>query len=246
MKLVLDRTSSVPFYSQIKQILLEDLKDSARVADLVLTEDGLIKRFRVSRAPIRQALKELEDEGYVVRHRAKGTFPVRRLDVSLPPALELGGISQYLAEQGFEPTSRVVGVARIEAPEDVRVALGLDGPRKLLHIQRIIFVAGAALVWSSTHLCTPEDFLPEREELESAGTVFALVDQQLGMTFTRGVQKIWASGASPEEADALEIAVGSPVLVAVTTLYTRDGQPGGMRRAVHRAEDFKYAFGVNR
>lgn len=59
MKLVLDRSSSVPFYSQIKQILLEDLKDSARAADLVLTEDGLIKRFRVSRAPIRQALKEL-------------------------------------------------------------------------------------------------------------------------------------------------------------------------------------------
>lgn len=246
MKLVLDRTSSVPLYSQIKQILLEEMQDAGKAVELVLTEAGLIQRFHVSRAPIRQALKELEDEGYVVRHRAKGTFPVRNVNVSLPPALELGGISQYLAEQGLKPTSRVVGLARVEAPEDVEEALGLDVPTKLLRVQRVIFVDGSPLVWSSTYLCTPADFLPEKDELERAGTVFALVDQKLGMTFTRGVQNIWASGASQEEAEALEIAAGAPVLVAVTTLYTRDGQPGGWRRAVHRADDFKYAFGVNR
>jgi GntR family transcriptional regulator len=113
MKLALNRTSSVPLYSQIKQILIEELQDADKAAQLVLTEAGLIKRFRVSRAPIRQALKELEDEGYVVRHRAKGTFPVHGANVSLPPALELGGISRYLTEQGLKPTSRIVGISRV-------------------------------------------------------------------------------------------------------------------------------------
>lgn len=246
MKFALDRNSTVPLYSQIKQALIEELKDGDRAADLVLTEASLIKRFHVSRAPIRQALKELEDEGYVVRHRAKGTFPVRGVNVSLSPSLELGGISSYLTEQGLKPTSRIVTLAKVEAPEEVNEILDLDADTRLLYVQRIIYVKGIPLVWSSTYLSTPPDFLPNIAELEQAGTLFALVNQQLGMTFTRGVQNIWATGASVEEAQALEVEPGAPVMVATTTLFSRDGKPAGWRRAVHRADDFKYTFGLNR
>lgn len=246
MKFALDRTSSIPLYSQIKQVLIEELQDTEKAADLVLTEASLIKRFHVSRAPIRQALKELEDEGYVVRHRAKGTFPVRGVNVSLSPALELGGISRYLTEQGLKPTSRIVTLARVEAPEEVNEVLDLDVATKLLFVQRIIFVKGTPLVWSSTYLCTPPGFLPGIAELEQAGTMFALVDEQLGLTFTRGVQNVWATSASLEEAKALDVEPGAPVMVSVTTLYSREGKPAGWRRAVHRADDFKYTFGLNR
>ncbi|MGZ0750081.1 GntR family transcriptional regulator [Kluyvera sichuanensis] len=246
MKFALDRSSTVPLYSQIKQALIEELQEDERAADLVLTEASLIKRFHVSRAPIRQALKELEDEGYVVRHRAKGTFPVRRVNVSLSPTLELGGISSYLTEQGLKPTSRIVALARVTAPDEVNEILDLDTDDRLLYVQRIIYVKGIPLVWSSTYLCTPPDFLPSMVELEQAGTMFALVNQQLGMTFTRGVQNIWATGANTEEAEALEIEPGAPVMVSATTLYSRDGKPAGWRRAVHRADDFKYTFGLNR
>ncbi|HUH88728.1 MAG TPA: UTRA domain-containing protein, partial [Pusillimonas sp.] len=142
--------------------------------------------------------------------------------------------------------SRVSGVARVEAPGDVVEALGLESPDKVLYLQRTISVNGSPLAWTRTYLCTPPDFLPSVQELERTGTVFALIEQALGLTFTRGEQHIWASGASKEEAEALEVKVGAPVLVTVTTMFTHDGQPGGWRRAVHRADDFKYAFGLNR
>jgi GntR family transcriptional regulator len=245
MKRSINRNSTVPLYSQIKQILIEELQGDGQAAP-VLTEASLIKRFHVSRAPIRQALKELVDEGYVVRQRAKGTFPVRGLNVRLPFAAELGGINRYLTEQGLKPTSRVVKIARVEAPDEVRQALGLDKHEELLHLQRIIYVKGAPLVWACTYLCTPPDFLPAAEELERSGTVFPLIDKALGIRFIHGEQHIWAAGATPEEAEALGVEVGAPVLVAVTTMYTSNGYPGGWRRAVHPAEDFKYAFGLNR
>lgn len=246
MQHTIDRNSTVPLYSQIKQILIGELQGAGRATAPALTEASLIKRFHVSRAPIRQALKELADEGYVVRQRAKGTFPVHGVNVRLPPALELGGLTRYLTEQGLTPTSRVTGLERVEAPEEVRAALGLESPEKLLYLQRVIFVKGIPLVWARTYLCTPPDFLPDVKELERVGTVFAVVEQELGVVFTRGEQHIWASGANQEEAKALEVEVGAPVLVAVTTLFTSDGRPGGWRRALHRAEDFKYAFGLNR
>jgi GntR family transcriptional regulator len=246
MQHTIDRNSTVPLYSQIKQILISELQIAGRGTAPALTEASLIKRFHVSRAPIRQALKALVDEGYVVRQRAKGTFPVRGVNVRLPPALELGGLTRYLTEQGLTPTSRVSGLERVEAPKEVREALGLESPEKLLYLQRVISVKGAPLVWTCTYLSTPPDFLPSIEELERTGTVFALIEQALGVVFTRGEQHIWASGASREEAQALEVKVGAPVLVTVTTMFTNDGQPGGWRRAVHRAEDFKYAFGLSR
>lgn len=242
----IDRSSTVPLYSQIKQILINELKGTDRSPASSLTEASLIKRFHVSRAPIRQALKELVDEGYVVRQRAKGTFPVRGVNVRLPPALELGGLTRYLTEQGLKPSTRVTGLARVEAPKEVMEALGLESPEELLCLERIIFVKGSPLAWARTYLCTPPDFLPGKEELERIGSVFTLIEQALGVTFTRGEQHIWASAASRDEAQALDIKAGDPVLVIVTTMFTSDGQPGGWRRAVHRADDFKYAFGVSR
>ncbi len=246
MNQALNRSSTTPLHSQIKNILIGELQGAETGTAPVLTEASLMRRFHVSRAPIRQALKDLVDEGYVVRQRAKGTFPIRGLNVRLPFAGELGGITRYLTEQGLRPTSRVIGVARVEAPEDVRQALGLAGREALLHIQRVIVVKGAPLVWSSTYLCTPPDFLPGAEELERSGTVFPLIEQRLGIRFTHGDQQIWASGASAEEAEALGVEPGVPVLVAVTTMYTSDGRPGGWRRAVHPADDFKYTFGLSR
>ena len=58
---VIDHSSKAPLYSQIKQILIGELQKADR-QDLVLTENSLIKRFHVSRAPIRQALKELAND----------------------------------------------------------------------------------------------------------------------------------------------------------------------------------------
>ena len=208
----IDRSSTVPLYSQIKQILVRELQGAQNGAMPALTEASLIKRFHVSRAPIRQALKELVDDGYVVRQRAKGTFPVRGVNVRLPPAMELGGLTRYLAELGLEPTSRVTGLARVAAPEEVMAALGLESPEKLLYIERVISVKHAPLALAYTYLCTPADFLPDIARLERTGTVFAIIEQELGVTFTRGEQQVWAAAASAEEADALEVDVGAPVL----------------------------------
>ena len=242
----IDRNSTVPLYSQIKQILINELQGARSGTAPALTEASLIKRFHVSRAPIRQALKELVDGGYVVRQRAKGTFPVRGVNVRLPPAMELGGLTRYLAELGLEPTSRVTALARVAAPDEVQTALGLESAEKLLYIQRIISVKNSPVVLTHTYLCTPPDFFPDIKRLQKAGTVFPIIEQELGVRFTRGEQQVWASGASQEEADALEIEVGAPVLVTVTTMFTSDGHSGGWRRALHRAEEFKYSFALSR
>ena len=100
-KNTIDRSSPIPLYKQIKAILIEELQAAeSETSRPFSTEEELVRRFHVSRAPVRQALKELTDEGYVYRERAKGTFPVQELPVR-PPGLELGGLVGFLRDQGM-------------------------------------------------------------------------------------------------------------------------------------------------
>ncbi|MED1605075.1 GntR family transcriptional regulator [Cytobacillus kochii] len=243
----IDRNSPVPLYKQIKEIIIEELREAKNDTDIrpISTEEELVRRFRVSRAPVRQALKELVGEGYVYRERAKGTFPVRDLPVR-PPGLELGGLVGYLREQGMECYSKVLDVGHIHPPTDILQHLGIANGEQVLKVSRLIFVDEKPLVWTQTYLCVPESFQPTAEILEEIESVFVLLEREEGVSLGRGEHKIWATAANFEEANMISISNGEPVLIAETKLYTRSDQLIGWRKAIHRADEYKYSFTVNR
>ncbi|SOB99328.1 GntR family transcriptional regulator [Ureibacillus xyleni] len=245
-KNTIDRNSPIPLYKQIKAILIEELQASdGQTNKPFSTEQELVQRFHVSRAPVRQALKELADEGYVYRERAKGTFPVHELPVR-PPGLELGGLVGFLREQGMDCSSTILGVERVYRPEEVSTSQGLNSEVKDLKVSRLIMLKDTYLVWTQTYLTISKDFQPTIQALEEAESVFVLLERELGIIISRGEHQIYASGASMDDAQYLEVNIGDPVLVIETKLYTRNDQLIGFRRAVHRADDYKFSFTVNR
>lgn len=245
-KHTIDRSSSVPLYKQIKEILIEELQAAdGEYGRPFSTEQELVQRFHVSRAPVRQALKELANEGYVYRERAKGTFSVQELPVR-PPGLELGGLVGFLREQGMDCNSQILGVDRVFPLEDLFAIPSLDPSNTVLRISRLILLKGKPLVWTQTYLFVSEDFQPNARELEEVESVFVLLESEQGIFISRGDHQIYASGASREEAQILDIRNGEPVLVMETKLYARNDRLIGWRRAVHRADDYDLSFTVNR
>lgn len=242
----IDRSSSVPLYKQIKGILIEELQAAdSGTGRPFSTEHELVERFRVSRAPVRQALKELVHEGYVYRERAKGTFPVQELPVR-PPGLELGGLVGFLRDQGLECTSKILSVDRVLPTEKLCEILGLEPIEDVLRTSRLILVKGKPMVWTQTYLIVSEDFHPEARELEEAESVFVLLEREQGIYISRGDHQISASGANSMETEILGIDKGAPVLIIETKLFTRNDRLIGWRRAVHKADDYKFSFSVNR
>ncbi|WHZ04295.1 GntR family transcriptional regulator [Neobacillus sp. YX16] len=245
-RLTIDRSSSVPLYKQIKEILIEELHAAnGETGRPFRTEQDLVQRFHVSRAPVRQALKELADEGYVYRERARGTFPVQELPVR-PPGLELGGLAGFLRDQGLDSTSKILSVGQVLTTEKLCTLLVLESSDKVLRISRLIMLKEKPLVWSQTHLSLSKDFLPTKREVEKVDSVFVLLERELGISISRGDHQICASSAASMEAELLGINDGDPVLVIETKLYTRNDRLIGWRRAVHRANDYKFSFTVNR
>lgn len=245
-QLTIDRQSAVPLYKQIKEILIKELQAAAvETGRPFSTEHELVERFHVSRAPVRQALKELADEGYVYRERAKGTFPVQELPVR-PLGLELGGLVSFLRDQGLDCKSKMLSVDWVLPTEDLCAVLRIEPSEKVLRISRLILLKGKPLVWAQTYLVAPEDFQPNTRELEKAESVFVLLESEQGIFISRGDHQIYASGASRMEAEVLGIEDGDPVLVTETKLYTRNDRLIGWRKAVHIADDYKLSFSVNR
>src|SRR3954453_7853003 len=77
-------------------------------------EDRLCHRFGVSRVTIREAVRGLIEDGYVVRRQGSGTFVTRRpllrnsLDVNF-------SYTEYLEGAGVKPATRVVEAHFIDA-----------------------------------------------------------------------------------------------------------------------------------
>ena len=75
LKASLSMDSDITLYAQLTGIIKNAITSGTlRVGDLLPSEAELCNRFEISRNTVRQAIGSLEEEGFVVRKRGKGTF----------------------------------------------------------------------------------------------------------------------------------------------------------------------------
>lgn len=237
-----DPWSGVPMYRQIKDILRSEIIAGTADPAFPMTEVQLLERFKVSRAPIRQALKELAHEGYVYRKQGRGTFPVTGSRVRRPADVKPGALYRYLRESGLQPKSTVADVGRVVPPAHIGEALQIQTAEKLLHFSRVISLEGSPLVQADVYIRAPQDFVPTAAELEEQESAFELLARNFSVVLERAEHEAWATEATPQLAKALGVPEGNPLLIIETVFFSVGGVPVGWRHAVHLAEDFKYRF----
>src|SRR6187200_1751843 len=88
----LDRTSFVPLYYQLQEVLKEQIESGVWAPGEALpSEPELARRFGISRVVVRQALAILQDDRQIVRVKGRGTFVAQpKLDA------RAGGLSRLL------------------------------------------------------------------------------------------------------------------------------------------------------
>lgn len=71
----LDPQSIVPLYKQLKDLLLQEIKEGIYKANQKIpTELELSEKYQISRMTVRKALAELVEEGVLAKKQGKGTF----------------------------------------------------------------------------------------------------------------------------------------------------------------------------
>lgn len=241
----LDVDTGVPIYRQIKDLLRDEILSGQIIQDRPITEAQLLERFEVSRAPIRQALKELATEGFVYRQQGRGTFPIPGARVERPIDVRSGGLYDYLTHAGLEPTSTISGLCKTTAPDFVRTELKAAKDERLLHFNRQIFAEGKPVADIVVYVRVPSDFNPTQRELETTGSAFTLLDRQYGLLLEHAEHAASATAATAAQAESLKVDQGSPLFLLESVFYITGGVPTGWRHAVHRPDDFKYRFSAS-
>ena len=165
LKNPLSLDSEIPLYSQLMGIIKRSITSGAlKVGDLLPSEAELCRVYDISRNTVRQAIGALEEEGFVVRKRGKGTF------VTDPNTRRKGvqySFTTEISQLGKTPSSTLVDFAVITPSPKIVTLMGLEPGVKVYRFTRVRNVDGEPLILETSYY--PEYIYPNltRELLET-------------------------------------------------------------------------------
>src|SRR5271163_2019396 len=106
--------SQQPLYMQVKRHILDNIgSGNWRTSARVPSENDIVKSFGVSRMTANRALRELRDEGILVRIAGVGSFVADSQARAHP--LEIRGIAEEIRARGHVHRSEIVSLQRLPA-----------------------------------------------------------------------------------------------------------------------------------
>ncbi len=206
-----------PLYAQVKQRLMEQIANGGlNAGDFLPTEPELCEEMGVSRITLRRAVKELCDEGLLIRQQGRGTVVARKK--VRQTLVSLSGFSEAFESEG-DVVHEVLAAEENTSDPAAAAVLG-DGP--LMRAERLISVDGKPFTLEALFLNTatlPYAIEPVRTGRsffqalrENDGPVPAAADRTINVTF-----------ASPTERRHLRIGPTQPVYRIEKTVRDENG-----------------------
>lgn len=121
-------------------------------AETLPREEDLAKILQVSRTVIRDVLKILEQEGYIIRVKKKGTV-INRKVLGVKFRLDIEYEFRTLLEmERYRHGSRVLGVDRFPAGEELKEIFRCKGEDEIIRIRKIITADSQPVIYCEDYL----------------------------------------------------------------------------------------------
>ena len=125
-----------PLYLQVKRHILDNIGSGKWGTSMrVPSENDIVKSFGVSRMTANRALRELRDEGVLVRVAGVGSFVADQHAHAHP--LEIRGIADEIRRRGHVHRAEIVSLERIRAAAELAADFGI-APRSELYCSVIV------------------------------------------------------------------------------------------------------------
>jgi len=221
---------SGPLYLQIMEILEQQIR-SGRVkpGDQLPTQEALAEHFEVSLAPVKQALRELEERGIIATRQGRGTYVMDATPLSeeIIDANRIPNFTRDMAERGLTARSRVLAMELLSAAEAQTAAaeLKVEDPGRLVRIRRVRLADGDPLCLQTCYF--PDVQVPGIVErgLGPSESLTEVLQSEYGIIIAVSRQTISATAATEEDAGHLDVRVGEPLLLVERTSYVSTNEP---------------------
>lgn len=240
----IDRHSPVPLYHQFKEYLIERIESGDYpVGQTIPAEMELVSKFGVSRATVRRAMQELEQDGYINRAAGRGTFVLRtKLSRGLS---HLTSFTEEMHARGQKVTTRILNYSHITPPPHVAEMLQADADTPLLYIHRLRFADQIPIAISVSYLKLPDGVAISEEELNQSQSLWTLLERK-GIPLLEADKTIVAASANEERAGLLGIHPGTSLLVVEGVAYTYNHLAVEYHQVISGGERYQYSLHLTR
>ena len=213
----MDKKSKVPLYLQLMEELINKIEkqDYEEHAQLP-SERELCDIYGLSRITIRQALQELEHEGYIYKQHGIGTFVApKSYNQNLA---QLYSFTEEMEKLGKIPTTAVLSFSVIAVDERLAKKMQLKPLDEVYKVVRLRLADGKPLMHETSYL--PREVFPNLTEDDLKERPMYDVfheDYQIGLT--NATERFSAVLIRKEEAEYLDALASQPAMLIKRYAY---------------------------
>ncbi len=235
--ITVDRTSPVPLYYQVAQVLEQAIEAGELTPGQRLdNEIALAESLGLSRPTMRRAIQYLVERGLLVRKRGVGTQVVHR---AVRRPIELTSLYDDLATEGRSPRTDVLRLEEIPASDNVAHVLGVPEGTAVLALERLRYADDAPLAVLRNYLPAGMVTLTEQG---LRGTGLYQTMRSAGIRLHLASQMIGARPATGAEARMLAEPRGASLLTMRRTAYDETGRVVEYGDHIYRASVYSFEF----
>ncbi len=237
------RDSSTPLHVQFRHLLLGMIeRGDVRSGQPLPTERELADRYRVSLAPVRQAVLDLVREGLLYRVRGQGTFLRERPNIERVSVLS--SFSKSMRARGFDVEIHILRQEAVRPPSYVAEALRMT-ERRILRFERLALIDSEplALLTSFLSLRTfPGLTIDER----SGNSLYDVLEDQFGIIPVHAEMVVEMAPCSTGQSGLFSLPPGSPLLLVEGTTFDEHDTPVEYFRVFYRSDRIRLRFDTHR
>jgi DNA-binding GntR family transcriptional regulator len=186
-------------------------------------EDQLCRRFDVSRVTIREAVRGLIEDGFVVRRQGSGTFVSRR--PMLRNSLDRNfSYTDYLEASGVRPGRKLLGLRRVAADDEIAEILRLPPGASIVEVRRLRTADGRPAIYSIDRLSAELAGSSATDRTAMAGSLYRILTAA-GHPIAHAEAILNPTVADRDLAAVLEVGLGSPLQFMRQVDFDEAGEP---------------------
>ncbi|WP_035100966.1 GntR family transcriptional regulator [Aneurinibacillus terranovensis] len=234
-----DKKSRVPFYAQLIDIIIDKISTGElKEYDRLPSERELCDMYGISRTTIRQAMIELENEGYIYKEHGKGTFVAPQTYTQ--SLRKVYSFSEEMKKLGKKPVSDVISFNIVQASSKVARRLELEEEEEVYEIIRLRLADDEPIMYETTYL--PGQLFPglTKRELET-NTMYDLLRSKYKTSISHAQERFKAVSVSAKEASYLHEKEGAPAM-EIERIASAGDRPIEYTTTVARGNKYVYTI----
>lgn len=234
----IQKMNSTPLYLQLKNKIKKEIRTGTlKPGDKLPSEMQMQKEYGMSRVTVRNAMSELEVEGYIIKVQGKGSFVAQSDMLRLP--IGVTSFTEDARMQGVDFKSEVLSAGLTnEVFEMDREFFGLREGEQIMCIKRLRCADGVPVVIEENHLPAR---LKKLENEDLTGSLYDILMNKYHMIpSNKGRRSVRIIFATEEIAKWLQLSLGTPVIESELCVYDMNGDPVHTVRDIVRGDNDRF------